>query len=68
MDSHAPRSTSIAGAGDAIRSAELLAWLSSALDLTRGLAEGHAARTCWIATRLASRIGLDDVEREPLFH
>jgi len=44
------------GAGT-IRTSELLGALSTALHLTEGLLPGHAARTCWIAMRMAERIG-----------
>ncbi len=47
---------------------ELVAALSTALDLTEGQPENHAVRSCLIAMRLASEIGLPDVDREALFY
>jgi putative nucleotidyltransferase with HDIG domain len=41
-----------------LRTSELLAALSVALDLTEGLRAGHALRTSYLALRLADRIGL----------
>lgn len=45
----------------------LLAALSTALDLTEGQLPGHALRTCFLATRLADRMGLASADREALF-
>ena len=45
----------------------LLAALSTALDLTEGQLAGHALRTCFLATRLADRMGLASADREALF-
>ncbi len=52
----------------AVRTSELLGALSTALDLTEGLLAGHAARTCWIAQRMAERSGMPAAERESLFY
>jgi putative nucleotidyltransferase with HDIG domain len=41
-----------------LRTSELLAALSVALDLTEGLRAGHALRTSYLALRVADRIGL----------
>jgi putative nucleotidyltransferase with HDIG domain len=51
-----------------LRTSELLAALSVALDLTEGLRAGHALRTAYLALRLADRIGLaQDVRRDLLY-
>jgi len=47
---------------------ELVAALSTALDLTEGQPENHAVRSCLIAMRLASEIGLPEIDRESLFY
>ncbi|HEY6608847.1 MAG TPA: HD domain-containing phosphohydrolase [Candidatus Limnocylindria bacterium] len=52
----------------AVRTSELIGALSTALDLTEGLLAGHAARTCWIALRMAERAGMAADERESLFY
>ena len=41
-----------------VRTSEIVAALSRALDVTEGLPAGHAARTCYLAFRLAERIGV----------
>jgi putative nucleotidyltransferase with HDIG domain len=41
-----------------VRTSEIVAALSRALDVTEGLPAGHAARTCYLALRLAERIGV----------
>ena len=51
-----------------IPTAGLLAALSIALDLTEGQLPGHSLRTCYLALRLADRLGLADDERRDLFH
>jgi putative nucleotidyltransferase with HDIG domain len=51
-----------------VRTSELIGALSTALDLTEGLLAGHAARTCWIAQRMADRAGMPAPERESLFY
>lgn len=43
----------------AIATSALLAALSTALDLTEGQLPGHALRTCYLAMRVADRLGLD---------
>ena len=51
-----------------LRTSELLAALSVALDLTEGLRAGHALRTAYLALRLSDRIGLpQDVRRDLLY-
>ncbi len=47
---------------------DVLAGLSSALDITEGHPKGHAARTCLIGMRLAHIIGLRLSERTHLFY
>ena len=39
-----------------VRTSEIVAALSRALDVTEGLPAGHAARTCYLALRLADRM------------
>ena len=51
-----------------IRLSEVVAALSTALDLTEGQPAGHAARSCLIAVRLAERIGLPAAERSAVFY
>ena len=46
----------------------LLLGLSAALDLTEGQLPGHALRTTYLAVRVASRLGLGEIERADLFH
>lgn len=41
-----------------VRTSEIVAALSRALDVTEGLPAGHAARTCYLALRLAERMGV----------
>ncbi len=48
--------------------AELVAALSTALDLTEGQPENHAVRSCHIAMRLAEEIGLPESDRAALFY
>lgn len=47
---------------------ELLASFSYALDLTEGQPAGHSIRSCWIASQLAERIGLDPTERRTVYY
>jgi len=47
---------------------EVLAALSSALDLTEGQSLGHSARSCLIGMRLAERLGLSADQRHALFY
>ena len=47
---------------------EVIAALSSALDITEGQPEGHAVRSCLIGMRVASEIGLGAEERSHLFY
>jgi len=51
-----------------LRTSELLAALSVALDLTEGLRAGHALRTAYLALRLADRIGLPQDRRRDLLY
>ena len=51
-----------------IRRSELLAALSTALDLTEGQPAGHAARSCLIASKLAAKLGLPAADRADAFH
>ena len=51
-----------------IPTSQLLAALSTALDLTEGQLPGHSLRTCFIASRLALRLGLPDHDRANLFY
>jgi HD-GYP domain-containing protein (c-di-GMP phosphodiesterase class II) len=51
-----------------IPTSQLLAALSTALDLTEGQLPGHSLRTCYIASRLALRLGLPDHDRANLFY
>lgn len=47
---------------------EVIAALSSALDITEGQPEGHAVRSCLLGMRVASEIGLGADERSHLFY
>jgi len=47
---------------------EVLAALSSALDLTEGQSLGHSARSCLIGMRLAERLDLSADQRHALFY
>jgi hypothetical protein len=51
-----------------LRTSELLAALSVALDLTEGQRAGHALRTTYLALRLADRIGLASDSRRDLLY
>lgn len=53
--------------GEQITKAEVLTALSRALDLVEGQPEGHAARTCLIASRLAAVLQLDAGLRDAVF-
>lgn len=46
---------------------EILSALSHALDLVEGQPEGHAARTCVIASRIASELQLADELRDAIY-
>ena len=50
------------------RIAEVIAGLSSALDLAEGQPQGHAARTCLIGMRIADELKLAAAERSELFY
>lgn len=52
----------------ALRLSELLAALSTALDLTEGQPEGHAIRSCLIGMRMGELVGLDTDDRSALFY
>ena len=51
-----------------IPTGQLLAALSTALDLTEGQLPGHSLRTCFLALRVADSLGLAGVDRRDLFH
>ena len=51
-----------------VRLAELLATLSLAADLGLGQPMEHLARSCLVAVRMAERLGLDDGDRETIYH
>src|SRR5450432_1227238 len=51
-----------------IPTSQLLAALSTALDLTEGQLPGHSLRTCYAASRVAVRLGLADHDRANLFY
>lgn len=51
-----------------IPTGQLLAALSTALDLTEGQLPGHSLRTCFLALRVADALGLAAVDRRDLFH
>lgn len=51
-----------------LRTSELLAALSVALDLTEGQRAGHALRTAYLSLRLADRIGLSAATRRELLY
>ena len=48
--------------------ADVISALSYALDITEGQPEGHAARSCLIAMRIAETIGLSVADRSALFY
>jgi len=52
----------------ALRTSEVVAALSAALDLTEGMPEGHAVRTCLIGMRIAEAIGLPTPSLSALFY
>lgn len=51
-----------------IPTGQLLAALSTALDLTEGQLPGHSLRTCFLALRVADAVGLPALDRRDLFH
>ena len=51
-----------------LRLSEVIAALSSALDLTEGQSIGHSARSCLIGMRLAERLDLPAEQRHALFY
>src|SRR5687768_10637627 len=51
-----------------VRTSEIVAALSRALDVTEGLPAGHAARTCYLALRLADRMGIANAIGADLFY
>ena len=51
-----------------VRFSDVIAGLSSALDLTEGQRPGHAARTCLIGSRIAANLGLSVEDRASLFY
>lgn len=52
----------------AIRLSEVIAAMSYALDITGGLHENHAVRSCIIGLRLAIELGLDSSTQDALFY
>ena len=57
-----------ADADGQLRLSELVAALSTALDLTEGQPAGHAMRTCVIGMRLAESLRLPPADRSALFY
>lgn len=53
---------------DTLRTSEVVAALSTALDLTEGMPEGHAVRTCLIGMRVAAQIDLPTPTLSSLFY
>ncbi|SMC02173.1 HD domain-containing protein [Sulfobacillus thermosulfidooxidans DSM 9293] len=51
-----------------IPTAELVAALSRALDLTEGEPMGHAMRTCWIGMEIGRHLDLPEKERAELYY
>ena len=51
-----------------VRTSEIVAALSRALDVTEGLPAGHAARTCYLALRLADRMGVAGLVGADVFY
>src|SRR5438445_9164946 len=51
-----------------VRISEVIAALSSALDLAEGQPEGHAVRTCFIGMRIARELALEAADRAALFY
>jgi HD-GYP domain-containing protein (c-di-GMP phosphodiesterase class II) len=51
-----------------LRLSEVIAALSSALDLTEGQSLGHSARSCLIGMRLSERLDLSPDQRHALFY
>src|SRR6187401_2538622 len=51
-----------------VQFSDVIAGLSSALDLTEGQRPGHAARTCLIGSRIAATLGLPAEDRTALFY
>lgn len=51
-----------------VPTAQLVAALSRALDLTEGEPMGHAIRTCWIGMAIGQALGLSTVERGELYY
>lgn len=48
--------------------ADVIAAMSYALDITEGQPEGHSAKSCLIAMRIAEEIGVPDDQRSALFY
>lgn len=48
--------------------AEILSAFSYALDLTEGQPAGHSIRACWIGTKLAQAIGLNDAALRDVYY
>jgi HD-GYP domain-containing protein (c-di-GMP phosphodiesterase class II) len=57
-----------AAAHATVRLSEVIAAMSTALDLTEGQPAGHAARTCIFGMRLAEELGLPPADRAALYY
>ncbi|MEP7348788.1 MAG: HD domain-containing phosphohydrolase [Sphingorhabdus sp.] len=55
-------------AGEKTSLSEILGAFSYALDLTEGQPAGHSIRACWIGTKLAQAIGLNDAELHDVYY
>ena len=68
--SAAAASAAAASGGDepTLRLSDLVSALSAALDVTEGQPQGHAARTCLIAMRIATDLRLAAPDRSALFY
>ena len=51
-----------------LRLSEIVAALSTSLDITEGQPAGHAVKTCLIGMRLAKEIGSESIDRSALFY
>ena len=63
-----PAARSVAETMPQIRLADLVSALSAALDVTEGQPQGHAARTCLIAMRIATELRLATPDQSALFY
>lgn len=55
-------------AQQSVRTVDLVATLSAALDAAVGASSGHAMRTCFLAMRLAEALGIGDRDRSALLY